>query len=581
MSHAASDPLARPAPPPFNGAAKPADARPEDVAPAELPTAQMSAATPRIARIVSVSGAQAVAALDGSPADDSAAPPRLEIGATVTIPTPHSIVLGLVSAMTTPIPDTETDQESVRLIELNLAGEIIVDPVTSRPVFRRGVSSVPSMGDGVHQANQEALRLAYTQPATATIDVGTLYQNSEVPARLLVDDLFGKHFLIVGTTGCGKSSALTGILQSLLPDYQQARVVILDIHNEYAQAFGDRAELIAPSNLNLPFWLLNFQELTAAFTSSDDQHEAEVEILSEAVLWAKRRYMDAPSGRLRRPVDGQVVSIDTPVPFRLADLVSYIDNQLGKLDRTLNTLAYKRLKSRIETLISDPRYSFMFGSLMIEDTMTDVLGRLFRVPVNGKPITVLDLATVPAEILDVVISVISRLAFDLANWSDAQLPILIVCEEAHRYAPADAGNKFMPTRQALSRIAKEGRKYGVSLALITQRPSELDPTILSQCSTVFAMRLSTERDQVVVRANTHEGGLDLLDFLAILGDREAIVLGQGVVMPMRIRFHTLKSRGVAQHSHQGFSNAWKHTTIDRDVLAEIVHRWRSPARAKT
>jgi len=268
------------------------------------------------------------------------------------------------------------------------------------------------------------------------------------------------------------------------------------------------------------------------------------------------------------------------VPFRLADLVAYIDEQLGKLDRASNSLLYKRLKGRVETLVSDSRYSFMFGSLMIEDTMIDVLGRLFRVPVAGKPITVLNLSAVPGEIMDVVISVISRLAFDLASWSDARLPILIVCEEAHRYAPADASGKFMPTRQALARIAKEGRKYGVALALITQRPSELDPTILSQCSTVIAMRLSTERDQSVVRANTHEGALDLLDFLPLLGDREAIVLGQGVVIPMRIRFRDLKNRKISENQHAAFSRAWKHSEIDRDILKDIVRRWRSPAKPK-
>lgn len=569
MSYAV-DVRSRATPPPF----------PEPARAAPVPPVPMQATMPRIAHIVSVSGGQAVAVLEAVAASERGAVPRLEIGATVTIPTPHSMVVGLVSAMSVPVPDATAGDEKVSLVELNLAGEVVVDPASSQSVFRRGVSSVPSIGDGVHLADQDVLKLAYTLPASATIDVGTLYQDASVPARLLVDDLFGKHFLIVGTTGCGKSSALTGILQSLLPEYQQARVVIMDIHNEYAPAFGDCAEVIDPSNLYLPFWLLNFQELTAAFTSSDDQHEAEVEILSDAVLWAKRRYMDSPAGRLRRATEGQVVSIDTPVPFRLAELVSYIDNQLGKLDRTLNTLSYKRLKSRIETLVSDPRYSFMFGSLMIEDTMTDVLGRLFRVPVEGKPITVLNLASVPAEILDVVISVISRLAFDLASWSEARLPVLIVCEEAHRYAPADSGNKFLPTRQALSRIAKEGRKYGVSLALITQRPSELDPTILSQCSTMFAMRLSTERDQAVIRANTHEGALDLLDFLAILGDREAIVLGQGVVMPMRVRFRDLKGHGVAQIGQYGFSTAWKHSAIDRGMLEEIVQRWRSPARTR-
>ena len=545
------------------------------------PIATQQNLSPRVAHIVSVSGAQAVAVLERSAVFGSKQlPVRVEIGATMTIPTPHATVVGLVSEMNVPMPDAAAGDDNISLIELNLAGEIVVDRATSRLTFRRGVSSLPSIGDGVHLADQYALTLAYTQPDAATIDVGTLFQNSAVPARLLVDDLFGKHFLIVGTTGCGKSSALTCILQSLMPEYAHARVVVLDIHNEYSAAFGEMAESIDPSSLNIPFWLLNFQELIAAFASEDEQRDAEIEILGDAVLWAKRRYSDSVTGRLRKTLDGQYITVDTPVPFRLADLVAFIDEQLGKLDRTLSTLSYKRLKNRVETLVSDSRYNFMFGSLMIEDTMIDVLGRLFRVPVAGKPITVLNLSAVPAEIMDVVISVISRLAFDLASWSEARLPILIVCEEAHRHAPADAGQKFMPTKQALARIAKEGRKYGVSLALITQRPSELDTTILSQCSTVIAMRLSTERDQSVVRANTHEGALDLLDFLPLLGDREAVVLGQGVVIPMRIRFRDLKGGKVSENRHAAFSQAWKHSEIDRETLAAIVHRWRSPAKPK-
>jgi len=547
------------------------------------PEPEAQSAPARLAHVVSVSGAQAVAVMERPAGSTSkATDPRVEIGAMMMIPTTRSTVLGLVSAVSVPMPDVAAGKEEIHLVELNLAGELVTDSAQKPPAFRRGVSSLPSIGDPVYLADKQALTLAYAPPSSATIEVGSLYQNASVPARLLVDDLFGKHFIIVGTTGCGKSSALTCILQGLLPDYGEARIVILDIHNEYAAAFGDKAESIETSNLNLPFWLLNFQELTAAFTSNDSTHDAEVEILSEAVLSAKRRYSESPSGRLRRSsVESQSVTIDAPVPFRLSDVVAYIDEHLGRLDRTVSTLPCRRLKNRIDTLVSDPRYSFMFGSLMIEDTMADVLGRLFRVPVEGKPVTVLNLAAVPAEILDVVISVASRLAFDLAVWSDARLPVLIVCEEAHRYAPAEISDKFLPTRQALSRIAKEGRKYGVSLALVTQRPSELDPTILSQCSTAIAMRLSTERDQTVVRANTHEGALDLLDFLPLLGDREAIVLGQGVIMPMRIRFRDLDPSKKAQTHHTGFSKAWKRSDIDKDVLEEVVRRWRSPGKAKS
>ena len=178
-------------------------------------------------------------------------------------------------------------------------------------------------------------------------------------------------------------------------------------------------------------------------------------------------------------------------------------------------LPYRRLKARIESLVTDQRYNFMFGSLSVQDTMGEVLARLFRVPGEGRPISVIDLSTVPPEILDVVISVISRLAFDLAVWSKGGLPMLLVCEEAHRYAPA-SDQKFVPTRQALSRIAKEVRKYGLSLCLVTQRPSELDSTILSQCGTAVVLRLSSERDQDVIRGSTYEGMIDLVDFLPLL-----------------------------------------------------------------
>src|SRR5205085_11612162 len=215
------------------------------------------------------------------------------------------------------------------------------------------------------------------------------------------------------------------------------------------------------------------------------------------------------SGALRKSDSNMVITVDTPTPFRMSDVTAWLDEQLGRLERSQFLLPYRRLKARIESLVTDQRYNFMFGSLSVQDTMSDVLARLFRVPGEGRPISVIDLSTVPPEILDVVISVISRLAFDLAVWSKGGLPMLLVCEEAHRYAPAVDKGYFGPTRQALSRIAKEGRKYGISLALVTQRPSDLDPTILSQCSTVVALRLSSERDQQVMRSSTHEGVLDL------------------------------------------------------------------------
>jgi len=532
----------------------------------------------RMARIVSVSGAQAVAVIDQSARDNEEG--RIEIGALMKIATPRSTVVGLISAVTTPMPeDRETQTTDIELVELNFAGEIVTDD-NGRRVFRRGVTCTPSVGDAVYLTQWEDLRLVYAHPGSATIDIGTLFQDTRVPARLLMDDLFGKHFIVVGTTGCGKSSALTCIMQSVISGHPYARVIMLDVHNEYPGAFGDMAELVDQSNLRLPFWLLNFAELVSALVSTDHWRDAEIEILSDAVVASKRKYAEAQSSRLRRTTEAAGLTVDTPTPFRLSDVVAYIDDNLGKLERSQATTPYRRLKARVEALVADPRYSFMFGSVMIEDTMTSILSQIFRIPTGGKPITVMNLAAVPTEILDVVISLLSRLAFDLAVWSEGSTPMLLVCEEAHRYAPAGAGEQFLPTRQALSRIAKEGRKYGVALALITQRPSELDPTIMSQCSTVIAMRLSTERDQAVVRANTHEGALDLLDFLPLLGDREAIVLGQGVSMPMRIKFDQLTKGNVPKNMNAGFSKSWKGERLERASLDAIVTRWRMGGREK-
>ncbi|WP_293327801.1 DUF87 domain-containing protein [Parvibaculum sp.] len=537
----------------------------------------------RIAHIVSVSGAQAVAVMEKSPGDKGGFRRRIEIGQLVKVPTRERQVVGIVSAVSAPAPSDEDDQVDMGLVEINLAGEVVVDSQDGRLKFQRGVSSLPTLGDTVLLADRHDLTRVYNQPGKATVEVGTLFQDSNVPARLLLDDLLAKHFIVVGTTGCGKSCALTSILQRVLVGHEYAHVVVLDIHNEYPSAFGAQAELINARNLNLPFWLLNFQELTAALVSHDGHYDAEVEILSDAVLYAKRRFHDASSGRAaiaRRVGETGGITVETPTPFRLSDVLFYIDDQLGKLERTRSTVPYRRLKSRIETLVSDQRYSFMFGSLTVQDNMADVLGKLFRIPSDGKPITVIDLSTVPPEILDVVVSVISRIAFDLAVWSKGGLPMLLVCEEAHRYAPAHGGDKFMPTRQALSRIAKEGRKYGLSLALVSQRPSELDPTILSQCSTAVAMRLSTERDQQVMRANTHDGALDLLDFLPLLGDREAIILGQGVAMPMRIRFHDLAADTLPRNVNAAFSQSWSAPNLDRRGLEQIVARWRVSGRER-
>ncbi|MBV9549917.1 MAG: ATP-binding protein, partial [Alphaproteobacteria bacterium] len=401
----------------------------------------------RIAHIVSVSGSHAVAMLERQDVIKGA-DSRVQIGALVKIMTPISAVMGIVSAISAPLPASEGEAPT-GLVEINLMGEVALD-AGRRLTFRRGVSALPSLGDGVLLADKHDLTRVYAPPHAASIKIGNLFQDESVPARLLIDDLLAKHFLVVGSTGSGKSSALTCILQRLLAEHSHAHVVILDVHNEYAASFGGLVEPINLDNFQLPFWMLDFPEMTAALVSREAHHDAEVEILADGVVFAKKRYSESATSRsgalARKSAESHAITVDTPTPFRMSDVIAFIDEQLGRLERSQLALPYRRLRTRIETLVSDQRYNFMFGSVSVQDTMGDVLARLFRVPAENRPISVIDLSTVPPEILDVVISVISRLAFDLAVWSKGGLPMLLVCEEAHRYAPAD-DKKFVPTRQ--------------------------------------------------------------------------------------------------------------------------------------
>ena len=239
------------------------------------------------------------------------------------------------------------------------------------------------------------------------------------------------------------------------------------------------------------------------------------------------------------------------MPYRLVDLISLIDERMGKLENRSSRIIYHKLISRIETVRNDPRYAFMFDNANVGgDTMAEVISHLFRLPANGRPMTIMQLAGFPAEVVDSVVSVLCRMAFDFGLWSDGVSPLLFVCEEAHRYASADRNIGFGPTRKAVSRIAKEGRKYGVYLGLVTQRPAELDATIISQCNTLFAMRLANDRDQALLRSAVSDAAANLLSFVPSLGTREVLAFGEGVALPTRLRFKEVPVAPIAaQRSH--------------------------------
>jgi hypothetical protein len=209
------------------------------------------------------------------------------------------------------------------------------------------------------------------------------------------------------------------------------------------------------------------------------------------------------------------------------------------------------------------------------------LSRIFRIPVAGKPIAILELGGLPSEIINVVVSVLARLAFDFGLWSGGQIPITFVCEEAHRYVPNDRSLGFEPTKRAISRIAKEGRKYGVSLCLVTQRPAELDPTILSQCSTIFSFRLSNERDQDILKAGISDAARSLLSFMSTMGAGDAITFGEGVTLPTRVKFDMLPAHAWPKSNTASFTEGWARETPSETFLQDVVTRWRQQSFGST
>lgn len=245
-----------------------------------------------MARLVSVAGNQAVAALD-TPAGKqlSGLDQRVHVGSVIRIATPGSAVIGCVTGMSVPAGTLGgEEQDEVRLVELDLVGELARDQKTGLRTFRRGITSLPSLGDGVSLATPEDLTQIYSASGNVAITVGHLSQNATIPAQLQLDDLLGKHFAIVGATGSGKSCAVAGLLQQVVQQHEHAHVVVLDMHNEYADVFGERAERINPGNLYLPFWLMTRDEIVDVLVTPGEDREAETTILYEAILVAKRRY---------------------------------------------------------------------------------------------------------------------------------------------------------------------------------------------------------------------------------------------------------------------------------------------------
>src|ERR1700722_10455758 len=516
-------------------------------------------------RVISVRGSLArVGLLAASQMGLSAV--RATVGRFVSIRCANSTLVAMITEVSC---ENLPSDEYIASASVDLLGEIFGGP--ERTKFQRGVTNYPTIGDTVDLITNHELRTVYAPTGSDQIHIGTLQQDPSVLAYVDVEEMLSKHFAVLGSTGVGKSTGVSLLLNEILKARPNLRVFLLDVDNEYGRCFGDRAVVINPRNLKLPFWLFNFEEIVDVLFAGRPGVPEELDILAEVIPLAKgiyTQYQNADRIGLKRLYTRQTgYTVDTPVPYRLVDLISLIDERMGKLENRSSRIIYHKLLSRIETVRNDPRYTFMFDNANVGgDTMADVISHLFRLPSQGRPMTVMQLAGFPAEVIDSVVSVLCRMAFDFGLWSDGVSPLLFVCEEAHRYAPADKNIGFGPTKRALSRIAKEGRKYGVFLGLVTQRPAEIDPTIISPCLALFVMRLSNDRDQSLIRSAVSDAAANLLSFIPSLGIREVFTFGSGVALPTRMRFKELPADKRPSSEATGNTRSDAGTNISRDLL---------------
>ena len=525
----------------------------------------------QIGVVTAVSGARlSFALLNSALVSTGQADYRLaQVGALVKISTPSTSAFGFIESIAFQRAPTSSAPDSLAVANVELLGEIADGASDESRVFSRGIAVYPVLAAPVFMASPDDLAFIYAKPQAWTVPIGTLYQNPDRTAHLLLEEFLSRHSAILGTTGTGKSCALALILHALLKLNPNAHVVLLDPHDEYTSAFQDVADSITPRNLQLPYWLLSFEEISELLCSRDpNARSREMPILREAIVRSKNDYTGKPNENPR-------LTADTPVPYRIMHLVQNISAASGKLNKPDDTTPYLRLVARIESLARDKQYDFMFGGA-ITDNMGMVLSRLLRIPVSGRPITIFDMSAVPSEVVDIVVSLMCRLIFDFARWAsrDRGFPTLLVCEEAHRYLPRDESMGFEPTRRAISRIAKEGRKYGVSLCLVTQHVSEISERILSQCSTIMALRLSNEADQAFVRRALTDNAGGLLSALPALQRQEAIAFGEGVPHPMRVRFANLEAALRPKSNTASFYDAWKHDLRDYNFVDDIIERGR-------
>jgi DNA helicase HerA-like ATPase len=501
--------------------------------------------------------------------------------------------------------------------------------------FKQGGSILPSPTEEVFIIDDAIMNKIFSKDSNYTFEFGQLIQNPDIKLHINGNSFFSKHIAVVGSTGSGKSCTVAKILQDAVGitkktnlnngNQKNAHVIIFDIHSEYKSAFEiDSKEnfnlnALDVDKLKLPYWLMNSEELESLFIESNEQNSHnQVSQFKKAVVLNKVKY----NPNLTK------VNYDTPVYFSIEEVYNYIFNLnnevINKIDgedqkpklsndtliqdlnlyfnekfefitanQTKATKAsngafngeFNRFLSRLETKINDNRLDFLLqlnksdGKLYKTEDFEEIL-KQFLGYLGKSNITIIDLSGVPFEVLSITVSLISRLVFDFAfHYSKLKhsigelndIPFLIVCEEAHNYIPKTGGAEYKASKKSIERIAKEGRKYGLSLMVVSQRPSEVSDTIFSQCNNFVALRLTNISDQNYIKGLLPNNANSITDILPTLSAGECLIVGDATPMPAIVKMDMPdpepKSESIKFHSQ--WENEWKEITF-----SEVITRWR-------
>lgn len=505
------------------------------------------------------------------------------IGSYVVIRQAHIGVLALVFKMWEKDRfDATGARLSDRFISLIPVGEI-----QANGTFVRGVRHYPTPGAKVYAVGLAEVNAIFSKFRDYQFFIGQLATHKDYHLALDPRALFGRHFAIVGQSGAGKSWTVTSLIQNTIKAMPKSHIILLDLHGEYCwkdrdgtlqSSFSDElVNYIDAMEMEMPYWLLTYAELVDLFIERTDKAASiQMTFVREIVSQLKRKEA--------KRIGLASVSVDTPIYFPLAELYMQIkaaNEERKDFGKVLGPLfgQFDEFLIRLQSRFNDVRYDFLLKPKIRNnsESMADLLRQFVGLGAKKGNITVVDLSSVPTDVRPAVCAQVGRLAYEFNYWNPDRrdFPITLICEEAHAYIPREKGGQFEGAKRMMERIAKEGRKYGVSIGVISQRPTELSETMLSQCSSFICLRTSNPDDQAYIRGLVPEAEGDLTDILSSLGRGEALVLGEAAPLPTRVQIY--RPNPEPKSNDVDYFTGWREGPDDLDV-AEIVNLWRTQTR---